>query len=690
MSRPLQRVVVLGAGTMGARLAAHCVNCGLHTTLLDLNREAAQAGVQAASKSRPAAFFLPELAQHIHVGSFDSDGGAIGRADWVIEAIVEDLRAKRALLARVAPQLASHAILSTNTSGLLVREVGAELPAAVQGRWLGTHFFNPPRYMRLVEVIDGAATDAERKAWLLRTLEVRLGKGVVRARDTPNFIANRIGLFALLNVLRLMEEMRLSVEEVDALTGPVMGLPKSATFRTLDLIGVDTLARVIENSYQNLAGDERREIFKVPGFVQAMVERGWLGEKTGQGFYQRRGDEILALDLSTLTYHPRRKASVPFDRLQAAYAQSPLVRQHLQDLFAYAQARVGEISDAPDDIDRAMRWGYNWRWGPFELQQMIESGRAPERALGKRVRHNPGCSLLELGGGIGCLEFHTKMNAIGGDTVAMVTETLADSDSAWDGFVISNGAENFSVGADLLYLLAIIRDEEWDEVEAAVRHFQAMTLAIKRSPRPVVVAPFGLTLGGGCEVMLHGARVVAHAELYAGLVEVGVGLIPAGGGTKEMALRLDAKTAFETIAMARVSKSGAEAKALGFLRHGDGMIANRERVLEVAQRTARDLADAGYAPAAEAHLSAPGPSVEATLRLGAYLMREAEQITEYERGIADRLAHVICGGGAPAGMAVSEERLLELEREAFLSLCGEAKTQERMAHMLKTGKALRN
>jgi 3-hydroxyacyl-CoA dehydrogenase len=312
--------------------------------------------------------------------------------------------------------------------------------------------------------------------------------------------------------------------------------------------------------------------------------------------------------------------------------------------------------------------------------------------LGRQVRANPGCSLLDVGEGIGCLEFHTKMNVIGGDTVAMVTQALADTGNGFDGFVIHSSAENFSVGADLLYLLAIVQDEDWDEVEAAVRGFQTMTTAIKRSAKPVVAAPFGMTLGGGCEVMLHAARVVPHAELYAGLVEMGVGLIPAGGGTKEMALRHGAKTAFETIAMAKVSTSAAEARKLGYLREGDAVIANRERVLDSARRRARALADEGYAPPRPAELSAPGPSAsaEATLRLGAYLMREAERISDYDLKLAGKLAHVICGGGAPAGAAVSEERLLELEREAFLSLCGEQKTQERIAHMLKTGKALRN
>ncbi|MGH9481427.1 MAG: 3-hydroxyacyl-CoA dehydrogenase/enoyl-CoA hydratase family protein, partial [Terriglobales bacterium] len=686
----LQRVAVLGAGTMGARLAAHCANHGLETTLLDLSREQAERGLKAATQSRPAAFFLPGLAASVRLGSFGEDLGCVREADWVVEAVVEDLAAKRALLAQLAPRLGAETALSTNTSGLPVAAVGAELPAALRRRWLGTHFFNPPRYMRLAEVIPTAETDPEVMAWLRAAIELRLGKGTVVARDTPNFIANRIGLFALLNTVQLMQALHLSVEEVDALTGPLLGWPKSATFRTLDMIGLDTLVQVVRNSYANLEHDEQRELFRVPAFIEAMVARGWLGEKSGQGFYQRRDGTIWALDLETMEYHPRRSVRLPFETLAAARQASPFVEQSLDGLFRYCAARLGEITDDREAVNRAMRWGYNWQFGPFELQAMLADGKPADRSLAPAVRANPGCSLLDLGEGVGCLEFHTKLNAIGADTVRMVTETLADPASGFDAFVISNGAENFSAGADLLYLLALIQNEEWEEVEEAVRRFQAMTMAVKRSPRPVVVAPFGMTLGGGCELMLHAAQVVAHAELYAGLVEVGVGLIPAGGGTKEMALRADPKTALETIALAKVSTSAAEARQLRLLRRGDAIVANRDRVLETARRAARRLADAGYEPPAPATLTAPGPSVQSTLELGVYLMREAEQITEFEQTLGRHLIRVICAGGAPAGMAVPEAQLLDLEREAFLSLCGEARTQERIAHMLKTGKALRN
>ncbi|MGH9418251.1 MAG: 3-hydroxyacyl-CoA dehydrogenase/enoyl-CoA hydratase family protein [Terriglobales bacterium] len=689
MPAPLQRVVVLGAGTMGARLAAHCANHGLAVQLLDVDRARAAAGLKAAAASRPAAFFLPELAERVATGSFEDGLEAVGKADWVVEAIVENLDAKRALLERVAPRLGEHTLLSTNTSGLPVAAVGEQLPAPVRRRFLGTHFFNPPRYLRLVEVIAGAETDAEAAAWLSRELERRLGKGIVAARDTPNFIGNRIGVFALLNTLRLMERHDLTIEQVDALTGPLLGWPKSATFRTLDLIGLDTLAQVVGNSGRNLPHDEQHALFQTPPYIQQMIERGWLGDKSGQGFYQRRGDEIWALDWKTLEYHPRQKASLPWTDVRGALGGSAFLREALEGLFRYCRARLGEITDEPEAINRAMCWGYNWQYGPFELEAMAAGAPAPERRVGAALRSNAGCSLVDLGEGVACLEFHSKMNAIGGDAVALITETLAGAPE-FEAFVISNAAENFSAGADLLYLLSLLQNEEWDEVELAVRHFQAMTQAVGASPRPVVGAPFGLTLGGGCELMLQASRVVAHAELYTGLVEVGVGLIPAGGGTTAMALRADPRTAFETIALAKVSTSAAEARRLRLLRHGDDIVPNRDLVIPTARAAALELAHSGYAPPAPPRYTAPGPSVQSTLEMGAYLMHEAGQITDYELRIAGALAHIICAGGAPAGMAVPVERLLELEREAFLSLCGEAKTQERIAHMLKTGKPLRN
>lgn len=690
MTRSLEHVVVLGAGTMGSRLAADCANHGVTVTLLDVTSSRAQSGLRAAMEGRPQSLFLPAMATQIRTGGLATDLGEVARADWVVEAIVEDMAAKQELLSRTAELLGAHTVLSTNTSGLPVGALGACLPASIRERWMGTHFFNPPRYMRLAEIIPTPGTDPEALRWMQSTLEVRLGKGVVIAKDTPNFIANRIGVFALLNALRLMEELGLGIEEVDALTGPVLGLPKSATFRTLDMIGLDTLARVVENSHRNLFNDERRELFRLPGYMEEMLRRSWLGDKTGQGFYRRDGDEILTLDPATMTYHPRAKVALRFDRLQAAWEASPFVRRHLEGLFDYCTARVGEICDEPEEINRAMRWGYNWQHGPFEMQAALKSGTMPDRTPRAWMQVNSGCAIGDLGKGVGCLELRGKFGVIGAEATALIVEALQGGRHDFDAWVITSRAENFSAGADLQYLLALVQNEEWDEVAQAVRQFQAMTMAVKRSARPVVLHAFGLTLGGGCELMLHAARVAAHDELYTGLVEAGVGLIPAGGGSKELALRLGSKAAFELIARARVSSSAREAEQMGLLRRGDACIANRDRVLGAAREMARQWADAGYEPPLPATFVAPGPSVASTLEIGALLLREAERISSHDVTIARRLIHVLCAGDAPKDTVVTEEYLLELEAEAFLGLCGETLTQARIAHMLKTGKALRN
>lgn len=778
-ARPLQTAAVLGAGVMGARIAAHLANAGLQVDLLDLAGKdgqpgAAEAGLKAARESRPAAFYVPENARRIRPGSFDADLGRIAAADWVIEAVVEDLAIKRRLLVEAAAYLRPDAALTTNTSGLPIAAVGAELPPEVQRRWFGTHFFNPPRYMRLLEVIPGPGTAAAAMDRVLDFADRRLGKGVVRAKDTPNFIANRIGTFALMRTLQLMAEMELTTEQVDALTGPVLGWPKSATFRTADLVGLDLLAKVVANAYDNLPNDEARAIFQLPEYLREMIRRGWLGDKSGQGFY-RKGErsaggerEILTLDLARMEYRPRQKArfaalelaktrdDLP-GRLKELLASRDVAGQFLWRLLSsvwlYAARRIPEIADGPEPIDRAMQWGFNWQLGPFALweaagfeavaERMERDGEAlPPWAADRRaaaaagrsqaaagsepagvlrlevirraggvVEQNAGASVLDLGDGVGGIEFHAKMNAIGEDILRLTTRALTARDSPFEAWVIGNEGENFSVGANLMLLLLAIQEDDWDEVDLAVRAFQGMTQAIRFSPRPVVAAPFQLALGGGCEVMLHAARVTAAAETYCGLVELGVGLIPAGGGTTAMARRAilaaegwggGGKTAeslprqaaiqnvFTTVGMANVATSGEEARQLGFLRQGDIIVPNRDRLLATAKAEARRLADEGYAPPAAARVPAPGPNVRATLEMGAYLMRQADYITVYEQHLAAKLAAVLCGGGAPAGMELPEERWLELERETFLSLCGEAKTQERMRYTLQTGKPLRN
>jgi 3-hydroxyacyl-CoA dehydrogenase len=789
----IRKAGVLGAGTMGSRIAAHFANAGLPVVLLDIaspqgprSAVAAQA-LEALKKSKPAAFYEPGMASRIATGNFDDDAALLSDCDWVVEAVTEDLAIKQALLDKIAPRLKPDAILTTNTSGLPVATIAAKLPEALRRRWFGTHFFNPPRYMRLMELIPTPEADPDVMAAIRQFVDVRLGKEVVVTRDTPNFIANRIGVFIMLEAVKLMQSENLSVEEVDALTGTAIGWPRTGTFRLADLVGLDVLAHVARNFAQS-----QGETVSMPPFIQTMLERRWLGDKTKQGFYKKvrdeKGEEVrLALDWKTLEYHPAARPKFPSlemaknaekmpDRLAQLLSgdvrKDKAVRFHwklLSALWNYAADCLPEIADDVSSVDRAMRAGFNWEMGPFELwdaagvrttvERMKSAGEpvsanvevllnagadswyrnngrecfdlpsrsykpVPEaegvarvaafRASNGVVKHNPGASLIDLGDGVACLELHSLKNAIGEDVVRMLTDTLRpDSEPVrnFAAFVISGDADNFSVGANLMQLLLAVQEEEWDEIDFMVRAFQRTTAAIKFCPRPVVVAPFGMCLGGGAEIALHGARRQAHAELYMGLVETGVGLLPAGGGCKEMTLRaiqaaaqvqdggrgdsvelMDAmRRAFESIAMAKVSTSAAEARQLGYLSAADGIIMNRGRLLMEAKRVARDLAKAGYAPPLpRADIPAPGANLLATLKLAVHDMREGQFASEHDAHVANKVAYVLCGGNITPGTPVSEQYLLDLEREGFLSLCGEKKTQERIAFTLKTGKPLRN
>src|SRR5690349_11296386 len=802
----INKVVVLGAGTMGARIAAHFANAGVPSYLLDIvppdadaparNRIAA-AGLDAAKKSKPAAFFEPSLAKLITVGNFEDDLKKLGEVDWIIEAVVENLDIKRALLEKVNSARKPGTIITTNTSGLPVGKIADGFPEDFRRSWFGTHFFNPPRYMRLLELIPTPDTDRsvlEAVAWFS---DVRLGKGVVYAKDTPNFIGNRIGTFSVLNVMRLMQEMNFSIEDVDALTGPAVGWPKSATFRTIDLVGLDILGHVVANGAENVR-DERSDL-KLPDFYKQMLERKWLGDKTKGGFYKKSkgadgGEDRLGLDWKTLEYRPRQKPKFQtIDMAKNVEETGARVRMllgldgsgtkadaagqflwaALSDLWTYAANRIPEISDTVVEIDRAMKMGFNWELGPFELwdaagveptvarmkkegktvasnvERLLASGQKswyiddPTSPAGKKyweigtesweavqvppgvwsvavakksngvVKKNSGASLVDLGDGVACLEFHSKMNSLGADIISLITQSLKPGGpgDSFDAFVITNDAGNFSVGANLMLLLMSVQEEEWDEVDLAIKQFQGMTQAIKFSPKPVVSSPFGLCLGGGTEISLHAAARQPHAELYTGLVEVGVGLLPGGGGCKEMLLRaLDSahsirhdgrgesvalleamKKTFEIIAMAKVATSALEARGLGFLSDSDNITMNRERVLSDAKARALELVRAGYeAPVMRVDLPAPGENILATLKLGVYLMRQADYISDHEVKIGNKVAEVLCGGHVTPGTPVSERYLLDLEREAFKSLCGEKKTQERIAFTLKTGKPLRN
>ncbi len=819
----INKVAVLGAGTMGARIAAHFANAGVPSLLLDIvppdadgqaRNKIADAGLDGAKKSKPAAFFEPSLARFVTVGNFDDDLKRLTEVDWIIEAIVENLEIKRSLLKKIDAIRKPGTVITTNTSGLPIAKIAEGFSEDFRRSWFGTHFFNPPRYMRLLELIPTPDADPALIAAVTHFCDQQLGKGVVRAKDTPNFIGNRIGTFSVLNVMRLMQEMDLTIEEVDALTGQAVGWPRSATFRTIDLVGLDILGHVVSNMTQNVH-DERSEL-QIPAFFRQMIERKWLGDKTKGGFYKKsvarapspanpgkeKSDEVrLALDWKTLEYHPRQKTKfAALDMAKNVDDTRARVRMllgldgtsgtshkpdkattflwtALTDLWTYSANRIPEISDSVVEIDGAMRNGFAWELGPFELwdaagveatvarmkkegrpiaanvEKLLASGAKswyeddPKTASGRAyfdldhgsfkpveapagvwsvaiakksnyvVKKNSGASLVDLGDGVACIEFHSKMNALGADIISLILQTLkpGGAGDAFDAFVITNDAQNFSVGANLMLLLMSVQEQEWDEVDLAIRQFQGMTQAIKFSPKPVVSAPFGLALGGGCEVSLHATARQPHAELYMGLVEVGVGLLPGGGGCKEMLLRaidsaasirpdlppnargesvelLEAmKKAFETIATAKVSTSAHEARGLDFLSSSDRVTMNRERALSDAKARALELVRAGYEPPVmRTNIPAPGENILAALKMGVYLMRQGEFISDHELKLGTKIAEVLCGGNVTPGTPVSEQYLLDLEREAFKSLCGERKTQERIQFTLKTGKTLRN
>jgi 3-hydroxyacyl-CoA dehydrogenase len=817
-TKQIRKVAVLGAGTMGSRIAAHIANAGLPVVLLDIVPPGAAADADKATKnkfvlaaldglkkSKPAAFFIPENARLITLGNFDDDLALISDCDWIIEVVAENLEIKRALLNKLQQHRRPGSIITSNTSGLPIAKIVEGMPDELRKHWFGTHFFNPPRYMRLLEVIPTSESDAADIALIEHFCDQRLGKAIVHSHDTPNFIANRVGTFSMSNAIRLMQAQGLSIEEVDTLTGSALGWPKTGTFRLGDMVGVDVLAHVSANFSAQAAAikDERAEVALAP-FIGTMLERKWLGDKTKQGFYKKEGKDAegrdlrLVLDWQTLDYKPGTRpkftaiemaknvesaaariaqllhADVSKDKAAAFYW--PM----LTELFTYSANRVPEIADNIVEIDRAMKAGYNWELGPFEMfdaagirattekmriggaavaanvekllayadkheepnptwykdDASVPSGRlyfdpvsstyqpvvtpdgVTSLAVIKKangvVKKNPGASVVDLGDGVAAIELHSKMNALGDDIVNLITQTLKPSSEIvanFEAFVITGDSANFSVGANLMQLLLGIHEEEWDEVEMAIRAFQNMTQAIKFCSRPVVVAPYGMCLGGGVEISLHGAARQPHAELYMGLVEAGVGLIPGGGGCKEMTIRSveagtsirpDArgegveiyeavKKSFETIATAKVSTSAAEARSFGFLKPSDAITMNRERLLTDAKIKARALADAGYsAPAPRNDIAAPGVNALATLKLAVWTMHEAQYISDHDAKVANWVAYALCGGEVTPGTPVSEQYLLDLEREAFLSLCGEKKTQERIAFTLKTGKPLRN
>jgi 3-hydroxyacyl-CoA dehydrogenase len=781
---------------MGSAIAAHFANSGIRALVLDIvpreptaaetkaglglsdrkvrDRLAAEA-VGRLVKTRPAALFAPERVGLIETGNLEDDLERLREADWVIEVVREEMGIKRELLANVVPHLREDALLTSNTSGLSLTELAEGLPAEVRPRFAGTHFFNPPRYMRLLELVPTPHTSETVLDTLTELCSRRLGKGVVAAKDTPNFIANRIGIQSLMATMRVMADEGLSIEQIDALTGPALARPKTATFRLADLVGVDVLALVADH-VRATTDDESRDLFEVPAFVRQMIERGLLGNKTGSGFYKKvRGPErkILALDLETLEYRETVKPDMPE---LAAVAKTGEVRERLRRLIggegpasraawkilaptlSYAACRVGEIADDAETIDRAMRLGYNWQLGPFEtwdalgfeatlrrLEQdgytapdwthaLVDSGaKSLYRVEGARVssptaagefrpvaedprhlsfeilrredrelRRNDSASLLDAGDGVLLLEFHSKMNAVDEQTIEMMNAAADEAEANWSALVVANEGESFCAGANLAMLAGLAQTGDWKSIERIVRAFQQANDRLERCAVPVVVAPHGLALGGGCEIVLAGNAVQAAAESYVGLVEVGAGLIPAGGGCTRLYRRLLERSAgrdpypvldgaFKTIGQAKVSTSAEEARTLGFLRESDGWSMNLDHRVMDAKHAALALAETGWTPPRpERAIPVLGEQGTALVEAMLVNMEQGRFISEYDRTIGRELGRILSGGRIAGPTAVPEQTLLDLEVEVFLRLCGEPKTHQRIESLLKTGKPLRN
>lgn len=807
MKYHIHRAVVIGAGTMGAAIAAHLANAGVPVTLLDIvpnkltpdeekrgltlqdaqvRNRIVREGLERAQKSRPASFFTPEHAALVSIGNLEDDLGVVAGADWVIEAIVENLKIKRSLMERIDSLRSSHTIVSTNTSGIPVASIAEGMSESFRQHFLGTHFFNPPRYLKLLEIIPTKETLPEVVQVISHFGEYRLGKGIVPAKDTPNFIGNRLAFGSAAFALDYILEKGYTVDEVDAITGPAIGNPKTATFRLIDLVGIDVWDHVGRNLAPAIPHDAHALRYlgseRVNHLIGTLVERGALGNKTKQGFYKEvrnaeGGKEFWSLDLKTLEYKPPQK--VRFESIgkvrdeedlgkrmrtlmKADDRAGELVRALTFQSLAYASERIPEIADTPKPIDDAMRWGFGREAGPFEIWDMLgvaetiegmkAAGFPPaawveemlsngcqsfyqsqgqtavgvynpalggyepivrpaglvllreQKAAGRLIKRNPGASLVDLGDGVACVEFHTKMNALDDDIFNMILEGLDRTEREFEGLVIGNEAEAFSAGANLFMVVMGAQGGMWDQLEAAVKKMQDMNMRMRYSPKPVVIAPAGLALGGGAEVTMHASRVVASVELYAGLVEIGAGVIPAGGGTKEMLRRVLnppmrtknveplplLQRLFEQIGLAKVSTSAEEARQMGILSPCDRTVMSREHLLSEAKKEVLHLAGCGYAPPIPEQIFAAGRDALAALRVGIHMMKEGGYITAYEAHIAGKLAYVLAGGEISAPAWVSEQYILDLEREAFLSLCGEEKTQQRMWNLLQTGKVLRN
>ena len=790
MSHRIRKVAVLGAGTMGAAIAAHCANAGLEVDLLDIapddddKNAVVEAGFERMQNSRPAALMGENVADRIRIGNFEEHFGRVGEADWILEAIIEKLEPKRELMQRVEDTAKEDAIISTNTSGIPLHSISEGRSEEFKRRFVGTHFFNPPRYLKLMEIIPTEDTDPEIVEAVRIFGERVLGKGGVIAKDTPNFIGNRLGSFAGMQSARYAFENGYGIEEVDAITGPLIGHPKTATFRLNDQVGLDIAVGVSENLYAAVPEDESREELKPPEKLEEMQQKDLLGNKSGAGFYKRdkrEGKTVFdVLDLETLEHHPAENPEIPVAK--EAQQQGDLasrlrfliekadedrharyIRDTLLPYMAYASRRVPEISDTLEDVDHAMEWGFAHQAGPFRtwdllgvretvenmesmdievaswVKEMLQAGNGTFyktengtelqfspvskeyepvredpmyvsldrlRDEGKELASNDSASLLDLGDGVLCLEFHSKGNSIDAQIVEMGNRALEELESDdVVGLVIGNEGRNFSVGANLGEIAHAVQNGDLDQIERSVEALQDLLMAFRFAPKPVVSAPHGQTLGGGLEVCLHSDRIVAGGETYMGLVEVGVGLIPAGGGTKEMARRLVSpalhtapdtpplpflQKAFEQIALAKTATSALEAREMGFLTENDRIVMNADHLISAAKREAEDLAD-GYTPPEHTNnVYAAGRSARATLEMGIRTMQWGHYASDYDGVIAAHVARILTGGNLSLPQWVPEEHLLKLEKQAFLDLLKNEKTHERIEALLETGKTKRN
>lgn len=786
MNKKINKVAVLGSGIMGSRIACHFANIGVEVLLLDIvpkegpRNSVVDTALQTAVKTNPSPIYSKKVLSRITTGNFEDDMSKIAAVDWIIEVVVENLDIKKKVFDQVEQYRKAGTLVTSNTSGIPIHMMAEGRSEDFQANFCGTHFFNPPRYLRLLEVIPTPHTKPELVDFLMHYGDQFLGKTTVLCKDTPAFIANRVGVYSIMALLHLVEKMDLTVEEVDKFTGPALGRPKSATFRTTDVVGLDTMIKVSKGLYDNCPDDKAHDLFKLPAYVEKMEANNWLGDKTKQGFYKKTKTpegktEILALDLKTLEYRPQEKVksatldlTKPIenvrDRMKVFAAgkdkAAELFRASFFGLFEYVSDRIPEISDELYRIDDAMRAGFGWDLGPFEVwdavgitealegmkaygheaaawvHEMIDAGFTtfykvedgvkmyydiPSKAYkavpgteafiildnlraNKVIWKNSGASIIDLGDGILNVEFHSKMNTIGGDTLQAINKAIDMAEKDYKGVVIGNDGANFSAGANVGMIFMMAVEQEWEELNMAVRMFQNTSMRIRYSSIPVVVAPHNLTLGGGCEFSLHADHVQFNAETYMGLVEFGVGVIPGGGGTKEFALRASdeykddqivqnaLKDRFLTIGMAKVSTSAVEAFELGYLQKDKYSISmNRSRLIADAKAKAIELADAGYTkPVPRKDIKVLGKQGLGIVYAGANTMYSGHYISEHDKKISEKLGYVMCGGDLSSPTEVTEQYLLDLEREAFLSLCGERKTLERIQSIVTKGKPLRN